>query len=150
MKHSPRCNAFQSACENVRDAITAGDVHPSFATLEYLDREAEGYVRDGLSTCTCPEQHQHTHEFQRQRLTHSHPHDEPHGYFEHPEDVGAPRETYSVEVYFELRATDDEEAFKAVHEFLRRRETEIRYAGMHYELLEGAAALVTEYGREEI
>lgn len=34
----------------------------------------------------------HAHEYQGQRLVHEHPHDEPHGYFEHPEDVGAPVE----------------------------------------------------------
>lgn len=36
--------------------------------------------------------YEHTHEYQGQKLTHSHDHHGPHGYFEHPEDVGAPVE----------------------------------------------------------
>lgn len=91
----------------------------------------------------------HTHEFMGQSLVHSHPHDEPHGYFEHPEDAGAPRMKVSVEVYFEMDASNEDEAFERVHSFLRKRERDIRYAGMHYELLEGAASEIDEHGRVE-
>lgn len=95
------------------------------------------------------ESDRHTHEFMGQTLVHSHPHDEPHGYFEHQEDAGAPRMKVSVEVYFEMDASNEDEAFERVHSFLQRREREIRYAGMHYELLEGAAAEIDEHGRVE-
>lgn len=51
MKHNPRmCNAFHSACENVRDAGLMGSY-----TLAELDAAADLYVEEGLCTCTCPD-----------------------------------------------------------------------------------------------
>lgn len=50
MIHNPRtCNAFHSACENARDS---GDDCLDL-TLRELDIIAEGYVTQGMSTCTC-------------------------------------------------------------------------------------------------
>lgn len=75
MKHNPRtCNAFHSACENVRDVADearatllrrpmvdpiVGEranelvVWAESRTLSDLDSIADGYVLDGLSVCTC-------------------------------------------------------------------------------------------------
>ena len=56
MIHNPRtCNAFHSACENVRDVDPqhAAQYGPTAVTLAHLDEMAEEYVRDEMSECTC-------------------------------------------------------------------------------------------------
>lgn len=55
--HSPRyCNAFQSACENVRDTDSEflGEAGPDNTSLSDINQIATDYVSEGLSVCTCP------------------------------------------------------------------------------------------------
>jgi hypothetical protein len=53
MMHNPRtCNAFHSAAENLSEE--AGSY-----TLREVDQTAQGYIREGMSTCTCGHQDQY-------------------------------------------------------------------------------------------
>jgi hypothetical protein len=52
-KHSPRCNAFASAIENLTDALADTAHGADLIVLAAVQAVAAGYVRDGLSECTC-------------------------------------------------------------------------------------------------
>lgn len=50
--HSPRCEAFLSAVENITDA-KPGAFTLSGTSLLDIHREANGYIESGLATCNC-------------------------------------------------------------------------------------------------